>query len=187
MAEQCVPPVRTPRLDLVSMSPRFYGLCLSGASDVAAALLGAAIPDNWLEERALMKFWLTALWADPSIQLWLARAIVRRADRMMIGHIGCHGRPGMEHLRPYAPGGVELGYTVFPAYRRHGYATEALGAMIAWAAREHAIPGFVLSINPDNVPSQALAHHFGFAKVGSYIDPEDGLEDVFALRAARPR
>lgn len=182
MLEQCVPPVRSPRLDLVSMSPQFYELCLAGECRAAAALLGAAIPDDWWEERAIMEFWLAALRADPAVQPWLARAMVRRDDRQMIGHIGCHGSPGMAHLEPYAAGGVELGYTVFSAHRRQGYAAEALEALMGWAASEHTIQAFVLSIAPDNTPSLALARRFGFTRVGSHIDPEDGLEEIFALR-----
>lgn len=185
MLEQSVPPVRTPRLDLVSMSPQFYELCLAGEHHAAAVILGAAIPDDWFEEQAMMEFWLSALRADPSVQRWLARAMVRRADQRMIGHISCHGSPGMSHLEPYATGGVELGYTVFPAYRRQGYAAEALDAMINWAAREHAVPAFVLSIAPDNTASLALARRLGFTRVGAHIDPEDGLEEIFALRGMR--
>ncbi len=179
-------PVQTPRLDLVALTPPFYALCLAGARDAAAEYLGATIAADWWEEQSIMAFWLQTLHDDPSVQPWLARAMVRRADQVMIGHIGCHGHPGMAHLEPFAPGGVELGYRVFPTYRRHGYATEALHALITWAAVAQRVPGFVLSIVPDNVASQAVARRLGFVKVGSHIDEVDGLEEVFALSAPRP-
>ncbi len=183
MADQAAPTISSARLDLVPMTPAFYELCLAGERAAASAALGAAIDDAWWAATPLMQFWLGRLRDDPGVQPWLARAIVRRADRLMVGHSGFHGRPAMPHLAPYAPGGAELGYTVFAPYRRQGYAAEALAALMAWAARDHAVPAFVLSIAPENVASQALARRFGFVKVGEQIDPEDGLEEIFALRA----
>lgn len=187
MTEQTAPTVSSARLDLVPMSPAFYELCLAGERAAAAAELGAAIDDAWWASAPLMRFWLGRLRDEPPVQPWLARAMVRRADRLMVGHIGFHGRPGMPHLGPYAPGGAELGYTVFEPHRRRGYAAEALAALMGWAARDHAVPAFVLSIAPENVASQALARRFGFVKVGEQIDPEDGLEEIFALRASQLR
>ena len=128
-----------------------------------------------------MRFWLGRLTDEPEVQPWLARAMVRREDRRMIGHAGFHGRPGMAHLQPYAPGGVEMGYTVFTPYRRQGYAAEALEALMGWAAAQ-GVPWFVLSIAPANAASQAIARRFGFVKVGEQIDEIDGVEEVFARR-----
>ena len=54
-----------------------------------------------------------------------------------------------------------------------------------WASREHAVTHFVVSISPTNEPSLHIAQKFGFRKVGSFTDPEDGVEDVF-LREISP-
>jgi RimJ/RimL family protein N-acetyltransferase len=183
MTEQVLPVVSSRRLDLVLMSPAFFEHCLADDREAATTMLGATIDEAWWDEIGIMRFWLDQLLVDPCLQLWLARAIVHREDRRMIGHIGFHGRPGMPHLEPYAPGGVEMGYTVFTPYRRQGYAAEALEALMRWAAREFNVPSFVLSIAPHNVASQALARCFGFVKVGEHEDPEDGLEEVFARPA----
>ena len=101
----------------------------------------------------------------------------------MVGHCGFHGSPGAAYLEPYAPGGAEIGYTVFPPYRRNGYATEAVRGLMGWAAEAHGVPTFVLSIAPANEPSQAIARRLGFSVVGLYDDPEDGPEEVFARPA----
>lgn len=182
MSEQALPVVRSPRLDLVPMTPAFFEHCLAGEREAAAAELGAAIDNEWWAEAGIMRFWLDQLLTKSGLQLWLARAVVRRDDRRMIGHAGFHGPPGMPHLAPYAPGGVEMGYTIFTPYRRQGYAAEAIEALMGWATAQ-GVPSFVLSIAPANVPSQAIARRFGFVKVGEHDDPEDGLEEVFARAA----
>jgi RimJ/RimL family protein N-acetyltransferase len=48
-----------------------------------------------------------------------------------------------------------------------------------WATREHGVTRFVVSISPVNQPSLRIAQKFGFRKVGSFTDPEEGIEDVF--------
>jgi RimJ/RimL family protein N-acetyltransferase len=129
---------------------------------------------------------LTQLRDDPTLQPWLLRAMGLRGDGRMIGHIGFHTRPGAEYLRDLAPGGVELGYSVFEPYRRQGFATEACAALMSWAHREHGVGRFVVSISPGNLPSLRIAQHFGFRKVGMHIDEEDGPEDIYVREIATP-
>jgi RimJ/RimL family protein N-acetyltransferase len=126
-----------------------------------------------------MQLRLDQLRQNPDLEPWLLRAIVLRAERGMIGHIGCHSAPGPDYLRALAPGGVELGYTIFPPFRRRGYATEACAALMGWAQQMHRVPRFVLSISPANDPSRRIAQHFGFCKIGTQIDEQDGPEDIF--------
>ena len=47
-----------------------------------------------------------------------------------------------------------------------------------WACEAHGVRRFVLSIRPDNIPSQALAAQLGFVRIGSHIDEVDGLEEI---------
>jgi len=103
----------------------------------------------------------------------------------MIGFIGFHTLPGPEYLNSYAPNSVEFGYTIFSDYRRKGYASEAAQALMDWASREHHVTRFIVSISPANAPSLRIAKKLGFRKVGSFIDPEEGVEDVF-LREISP-
>ena len=114
---------------------------------------------------------------DPGAQKWLVRALVRRRDATMIGHAGFHGPPGSNGL---AADKVELGYTVFPAFRGRGYATEAAVALMEWAAREGA-RRFVASVGPGNEPSLAVVRKLGFVQTGEQWDEENGLELVFEL------
>lgn len=171
--------IKSERLDLIPMTPAFLEACLAGDGATAAHLLGMPIPPEWLQEQRLMQIRLEQLRQNPALQPWLLRAIGLRQDGVMIGHIGFHSRPGANYLRDFAPGGVELGYKVFTPYRRQRYATEACAALMSWAYQEHDVTRFVVSISPDNQPSQRIAQHFGFRKVGTHIDEEEGPEDVF--------
>jgi RimJ/RimL family protein N-acetyltransferase len=173
--------IQSKRLDLVSMSAEFLEASFSGNVAAAAKLLGTTPPEEWLQAQGWPHIRLEQLRADPSLQPWLLRAVILRSTGAMIGYVGFHTAPDPGYLQPVAPGGVEMGYTIYPAFRQQGYATEAVAALMAWAEREHGVRRFVLSISPQNLPSQRIAAHFGFRKVGSHMDEIDGLEDIYLL------
>ena len=166
------------RLELIPMSAEFLRASLRGDTAVAEGLIRASLPLDWPDVGDLLALRLRQLEAEPSLEPWLLRGMVLRDSRVMVGHIGFHTAPGADYLRPFSPGGVEFGFTVFPPFRRQGYAREASVALMDWAREAHGVPSFVLSISPENVASQALAARLGFVRIGSHIDEEDGLELV---------
>jgi [ribosomal protein S5]-alanine N-acetyltransferase len=74
---------------------------------------------------------------------------------------------------------VELGYVVFTAHWRRGYAEEALTGLMRWALQCHGVTLFVVSISPDNDPLTKLAGKLGFRRIGQHVDPVDGIEYVY--------
>jgi ribosomal-protein-alanine N-acetyltransferase len=171
-----------PRLNLVPMSAAFHEASLAGDRARMEALLGARVPNDWPEER-YARVWLGWLRERPQREPWLARALVLRSERRMVGHAGFHSPPAPRYLASTLPGGIELGYTVFAADRQRGYAREAVLALMDFARGAHpALTGFVASIAPDNAPSLALVRRLGFTKIAEHDDPEDGVEHVYALR-----
>jgi RimJ/RimL family protein N-acetyltransferase len=169
----------TPRLALVPMTLPFLTASLTGDRATLGRLIDAIVPDEWPDSEDLLRVRIKQLRRDPALEPWLLRAIVERDRRTMIGHVGFHGAPGAAHLDPYAPYAAEFGYTVFPASRGRGYATEAARGLMQWAARTQHVQNFVVSIRPDNAPSLAIAQNLGFRRVGQHIDEVDGLEYVF--------
>lgn len=167
------------RLRLISMTPSFLSASLFGNQQAAVESIGLTAPDEWLVEQKLMDIRLAQLEQDPSLQPWLLRAIALRHEPVMIGHIGFHSHPAPQYLHGYAPQGIEFGYTIYPSFRRQGYASEACAALMTWATTVHGITQFVLTIAPDNTPSQRIAQRFGFVKVGEHMDEVDGLEEIF--------
>ena len=174
------------RLELVPMSREFLETLLDDRHEEAARVLGAAIPGDWpnRHDAGFLRFRLRQIHADAEAEQWLVRAIVLRADpgRPMIGHIGFHGKPGLNAAKN--PDAVEVGYTVFESYRGHGYATEAVRALMRWATEERGVRHFVASVSPTNDPSLAIVRKLGFVQTGEQWDEEDGLEHVFELEVA---
>jgi RimJ/RimL family protein N-acetyltransferase len=172
-----VPPIPTPRFELVSMSLPFMRALLDHDLATAEAEIGVPVPPGLADELdGFLQYRIADLTVDPEAQPWLGRAVVLDGDdgRRIIGTVGFHSPPD-------ADGRVEVGYRVDEAYRRIGVASEVVRALFDWAAREHGVTRFRASISPDNVASLALASRFGFRHVGEQVDDVDGLELVFEL------
>ncbi len=170
--------IHTERLDLILMTPTFFEAAMCGDQAEAAQLLGVPIPTAWWPVSQHKQMRLEQARHNPALEPWMERAIVLRASQTMVGTIAFHMAAEPEFVRPLGPGGVEFGYTIFPPFRRQGYATEASAALMAWAQQQQ-VTRFVLSISPENQPSLRMAAHFGFVKISSQMDEEDGLEDIY--------
>lgn len=153
------------------MPPALLEALLADDGALAEQLGAFAIPEDLRIPTPILQLRLDQIRAKPAVQPWLLRAIVLRDQRVMCGYIGFHAEP--------AAAGLELGYTIGAAFRRQGFAKEAVVALVRWAFESHAQRHFRLSIAPDNVASLALARSLGFALVGSQIDEEDGVEWCF--------
>jgi RimJ/RimL family protein N-acetyltransferase len=83
--------------------------------------------------------------------------IVEHASGHAVGTIGFFGPPD-------ETGTVMVGYGLVEPARGHGYATEALRALIGYAARQSAAKRVVADTEKDNVSSQRVLEKVGFAK-----------------------
>ena len=178
--------VLTPRLILRLMSVPFLEACVAGDLVTAEKVIGLGLSEELHSSKHWMAIRINDLRTDPDYRPWSLRAIADATSGRMIGQIGFHSRPNPEYLRPFVGDGIELGYGVFTAYRRQGFAQEAIGGLVGWAAREHGVRNFVVSISPANIPAAALARKLGFQKIGEHMDDEDGLEEVYVLKLAAP-
>lgn len=105
---------------------------------------------------------------------WGVFAIVRREDGRASGAIGFHGPPDED-------GRVEIGYDLAEAARGHGYATEALRALSAWALAHEIVTSVFATTEPDNAPSQAVIARAGFTRVADK-DAEGTVQFAYELR-----
>jgi RimJ/RimL family protein N-acetyltransferase len=174
-------PIRTERLELLAFTPEVIEALLAHDGERAVELLGASVPGDWPDrhDERFLRLRLGQLRAHGDLQEWSVRGVVLVDEGALVGHIGFHGPPGMNALR--RPDGVEIGYSIFPAYRRRGIATEAVRGLIAWARDERGINAFVASVSPENDASLGVVGNLGFEHVGEHWDEEDGLEHEFLL------
>lgn len=160
---------------------------IAGDRDAAARLAPYAIPDDFPvppPERVngmgdllrFLRFRRDQLERDPGRYPWSLRAIVLRAERRMVGFVNFHGAPGVNDTA--TPDALELGWSVFPADRRRGYATETARALMDWAASLHGIRHFISATTPDNAASLRVHEKLGFARTGQMVDGEI----IFELR-----
>jgi [ribosomal protein S5]-alanine N-acetyltransferase len=178
-----VPTIATERLDLVSISPAFLDAVFAGRRDEAAELLGAEIPQAFPipNEERFLRLRHQQMLSGAQEQRWLVRAVVLRDEKRLTGTCGFHGNPGVNEKG--RSDGVEIGYTIYEAFRGRGYATEAVRGLIDYA-RDEGMGVVVASVAPDNEPSLAIVRKLGFVETGSHWDDEDGLELEFELELA---
>jgi RimJ/RimL family protein N-acetyltransferase len=90
--------------------------------------------------------------ADPGV--YGVYQLVRRGDGVVVGDIGFHGPPDRR-------GSVTVGYGLAPAARGHGYATEALRALVAWALARPEVAAVEADTTHANLPSQRVMERAG--------------------------
>jgi RimJ/RimL family protein N-acetyltransferase len=66
------------------------------------------------------------------------------------------------------------GYSVYPALRRIGLATEGLQALLDWLFERSGVERVRAAIPPDNAPSIRVAEKVGMQLVGRAEDPQAG-------------
>jgi RimJ/RimL family protein N-acetyltransferase len=185
--------VDRPPLRLVPLSAAILAALLAADRDPDAPVGGFRTPAGWPlddpEDRGHAELWLDRVRERPDDVDWMARAIVDDQGRM-VGHAGFHlpplpieralGDPTFDgEIAPADAGAVEVGYTVFPDYRRRGIATAAVQALVDWAFRPGGAGVVLATVDPANAASLAvLARVGGFAQIGECTDG-DTRELVF--------
>jgi len=106
-------------------------------------------------------------------------AVERRDTGALIGDIYI----GRHHSFPTA----EVGYTFATAHQGHGYATEALNAVIGYLFEELGLMRLDASLDPRNVASEMLLERVGFLYEGTkdesfFNDPEWSDDGIYGMR-----
>jgi len=80
------------------------------------------------------------------------------------------GSIGFKHA-PTPTGMVELGYSVLPAFRRRGVATEMVLGASRWALAQPVVLVVEAEVDHDNLASARVLEKAGFSACGAGIDP----------------
>lgn len=157
--------LRSPRLDLRVATLDLLRAELESREAFARAV-GLAVPEDWppgeYDEAAIR--WVVARLEEPGARPeWWFHYLVRRASATEeAALVGCAGYKGP----PDASGTVEIGYSVLPAERRRGYASEAAQALVDRAFSHPGVRRVVAQTLPDLVPSIGVLAKCGFRLVG---------------------
>ncbi len=173
--------IRTARLQLISIDPAAIRHVIAGDRHEAECVLGFSLPPEFPTDDDLAGFLpiqMHRMEATPDRRDWMARLMVSDSNET-IGHCGFHGPPDVI-------GRAEIGYTVFTAFRGHGFAKEAARALTKWALEQGEREVYA-SVAPNNAPSLAIVKALGFRQIGTQEDEVDGLELVLAVRAGELR
>ncbi len=87
--------------------------------------------------------------------LW---TIILKETNTMVGDLCFVGEPN-------ADGEIQIGYGTHAAFRGHGYMTEAVSAMVAWARQKSKVKSIVASTDKKNIASYSVLIKNNFEKI----------------------
>ena len=93
--------------------------------------------------------------------------LVERSRGEVIGTAGFKGPPDAEGM-------VEIAYGVMPSVEGRGYATEAAGALVRFAAADDRVRLIRAHTLPELNASSRVLRKCGFVHIGQVVDSEDG-------------
>jgi RimJ/RimL family protein N-acetyltransferase len=171
--------LQTTHLDLVAATVLHLDAELAGPKQLGG-LLGVAVPKDWPPagiDRNVVEHFRARLAKEgqKSVGWYGWYAICRRIALQpptLVGACGFFGPP--DDL-----GQVELGFTVLPAFRGRGHATEMVEALVAHALAQPGVQRITAHARAQDRPTLAVLLRSGFATVAQ---PEPGL-----LRCERGR
>jgi RimJ/RimL family protein N-acetyltransferase len=100
--------------------------------------------------------WQAWVWIDP-VEAYGAKELV--------GFGGFNGAPGDDGI-------VEIGYSLLPAREGFGYASEAVAALLSWAAADQRVRMVIAHTREDGLASQRLLRKQGFTLAPDRPSPD---------------
>jgi len=162
----------TPRLTLVVSAPGHL-LAMIEQPERFADLAGFPLGDGLREfytGGAVSPAWVAALRADaasPPDPWKHGFFVVEQPSGTVIGSAGFKGHPD-------SAGMVEIAYGIVPSRQGQGFATEAAGALLRFAAADRRVRLLRAHTLPEANASTHVLRKCGFVHIGGVVDPEDG-------------
>ena len=132
--------------------------------------LGVRVPLQWPPEilAGAVPIFQARLANEPDLSPgWLAWYMILKDDGgsgpVLIGNCGFKGPPDSDGM-------VEISYSVLTAYQNHGYGSEAVAGLLAWAFAHDEVSCAVATTYPELHPSIRLLEKLGFQYVGEGPD-----------------
>ena len=140
-------------------------LVLGNREEVLAWVEGMSPSDR----AEISPLWLARVQASSSPDPWLhGFSLVSRVTGDTVGSCGYKGPPDSDGM-------VEIAYGIHPPHQGRGYATDAAGALSAFAFRSGQVKIVRAHTKPENSASTRVLVKCGFVSRGEVMNPEDGL------------
>jgi RimJ/RimL family protein N-acetyltransferase len=110
---------------------------------------------------------------------WVQYSVLEREGGALVGDVGLSPAEG-------EPGVIRIGYTISPAFQGHGYATEAVGALVDLAFERLGAQVVRAHADSDNTRSHRVAEKVGMRLVERFRRTEGG-ETWYGVRFERHR
>jgi RimJ/RimL family protein N-acetyltransferase len=110
---------------------------------------------------------------------WVQYSVIERESGRLVGDVGLSPADG-------EPGVIRVGYTISPAFQGHGYATEAVGALVDLAFERLGAEVVRAHASSENTPSHRVAEKVGMRLVERFRRTEGG-ETWYGVRYERRR
>lgn len=160
--------IETPRLLLISVTEAM--LRADQKKEGLEELLGAIIPSTWppqyWDDRAI-NYLYERIRRNPHYRGWCRYVVLKQPEAalpLLIGGCGCTEPP--ETLEE-----VEIGYSVLKEFRRQGYVTEAINALVPWIFTYSPVHSVCAQTYPHLASSIGVLHKCGFVLDGTGKDP----------------
>ena len=114
--------------------------------------------------------------ARPDEAPWWNWLMVERETERAVGSVAFGGPPDES-------GAVLIGYAMYEQFEGHGYATEAVKAMIAWAFQQAGVRQVRTLAPVWNTPAVRVAENVGMRPVAADEDDDIGEVLVYAVSA----
>lgn len=173
------PTVHTARLELNPLSADAIEALLDADADRLRSLTAAefslplAPPPYMAESLPVVR---DRLRQNPQEAGWWNWLIVRQDTREAVGSVAFAGMPD-------ETGAVLIGYAMYPEREGHGYATEAVRAMVQWAFAQPGVRAVRALAPVWNTPAVHVAEKVGMRPVAS--DEDDEIGEVLVYETVR--
>lgn len=139
-------------------------------------MLGVTLTEGWLEFAESMQFGYEYLRASPDALGWWTYLFIHAKDMALIGNGGFVGLPDES-------GKVEIGYSIAPAYRSQGFATEAARGFVTYAFSTPQVKMVDAHTLSEINHSTRVLEKIGMTKIGTAHDADEG--EVWHWRLTR--
>jgi ribosomal-protein-alanine N-acetyltransferase len=161
--------IETARLKLIPCELEHFDAMLRDENELAR-LLGVSLADDWMggeEAREAIPYSYNYLKSHPEALGWWMYLFIHTEDNALIGIGGFKGVADAEGM-------VEIGYSIAPAYRQRGLATEAARGLVDYAFSHAHVTRVDAHTLPERNPSTRVLQRIGMRHVGLGQDPDEG-------------